>query len=1437
MDLKSHERKITINETVTPKFEEDRYTHGDTTTSILKTHQTQTTRKPHTKKRVTFAQHQDINAATGNYLPIIEVTIGDEPIRSLLDSGAACSIASRSFFENIKHKVHTKRVQSWITLKSVNNQPLEILGCYVIPIKIGIREIKHEIYIVNQSLGENYSMLLGYDFLKQNKLSLNFDKNILEGKGLSLNICDTDFRRINNLNIISYAKLTQKYSLKPYETTLVELKIGPNVTNDKDIVLSPHLKNKDVEINPAIVSVGKGRTTHLLISNITAHKITLKKDTKIATIDTDAVDGNIKGIRKIRREELKESDFNLEHLDQNTRTKLLNLLMKFADVFSKRLGTLGRTDIVQPEFTVKAEELKPAKHFPVPHALKDILRDHLEEMLEAGIIEPSNSYVTFPLVMVKKKNTPGTPQSYRTCVDFRALNKLVTYTNHPLPLMNTEIDKLSGSKLFTTIDLNQSFFQILLKEGQRQYTAFQSPFGAFQFKTMPMGSSFSSATLQKLSDKILAPLRQLKIANFIDDFAFGANTIEEMLSTLEQFFIQLRKYNLTINPKKCTFITKETTFLGHKIDEHGSKPSNENLVKIANFKTPKNLRQVRGFLGLTGYYRRYIKDYSKISTPLTDLLKNKGRFKWNEEAQNAFVILKDALDNGPVLIHPNFDKQFILSTDSSTRAIGGCLSQLDENTGIKRPIAYYSKKLTDTQAKYPIYELELYALTENLRAFKYYVYGRKIIVECDNKALSQIKTLENPATRVTRQILKLQEYDIDFKLIRSKENIVPDILSRYPFENPQTHAINSLTVEIPSLVDIQKEQYEDEELSEIIEKLKFSPETLKLSEREYFLNDNLLLRRAYRPHDNKPYNQIVIPKRYRANILHLTHANHVGHEKTYQNMVMYFYWKGMYRDAEEFVKSCTDCSRYKSPKRYPPAPLQTNILAKRPLEYISIDIVGPVSESPCGHKYILCINDYFTRYMQIYPLKTQKATEVADKLLNFISIFGLFENLLSDCAQNFVGTILTSLAEKLGVTKLKTTSYRPSTNGMNEASHKQLKISLAIYARDNHNWVKGIEYYQLLYNAQKHSTTKYSPYFLMFGFEPRVPYAIKPNPNEEEYNSIPEYVENRLNIFAQVKDAVNEHFKNASEKQQDYRLRTGAKHRTFEIGQKVYLHTPNLERNKSSIKKPSFDGPYEIIQRHNDVNYTIRDWRNPRAKLQRVHIERLLPYQERDPKFELIDNTPNTTPKYIDTEAEANITPTLPEEQEWDEDIPLAYYALMRNKYPWTTGPVRDPQDLADATSEEFSHFESSVPSATIHPRDRDIDNTVDRHTPESPQAASSRQSEQKNPTRREASGGIQNNDNLNPTHTQPTTPQDKTPDPTPKPIKKGSRIPIKRDEYPLRSRPHTVAQVQNDGLNLPMRLWHWAERITRPSEEEYEGPQSAIVTFLDNLKDKLKDD
>ncbi|KAG8181534.1 hypothetical protein JTE90_014261 [Oedothorax gibbosus] len=463
----------------------------------------------------------------------------------------------------------------------------------------------------------------------------------------------------------------------------------------------------------------------------------------------------------------------------------------------------------------------------------------------------------------------------------------------------------------------------------------------------------------------------------------------------------------------------------------------------------------------------------------------------------------------------------------------------------------------------PIYELELFALTENIRAFKHYVYGRRFKVEIDNKALFQIKTLDNPGNRVTRQILKLQEYDIEYVLIKSKENLVADLLSRQEIDHKSevrdpTLEINNIAIEVPSSEEIQQEQWVD-------------PES-----------------------------------------------------------------KGMYAHCRNFVDSCLPCNVHKYPNKYAKIPLQDNIRPVGPLNVVSIDIVGPVRETSAGFKYILVVVDLYTRFIQLYALKTQKATEIADRLLDYVSVFGLFDKLLSDCATNFQGAVLTSLAKHLGVKQLRTTPYSPATNGINEKSHASIKKCLAIFARENGEWNTRLNYLQLLVNSQKHTTLGYAPYFVMFGRKPILPCTVVPN-TQQERQEMPEYVENRLKEMNRIQQIVTQNVAKAAETQQNYRLAVGAKLREFKVGQKVFLHTPNLERSNYVVKRPLMDGPYVILKKETDVNYTIIHMEKTNAKPQRVHVRRLLGYTERLPDLNLPEDTQQTLPKRINDDIEANV--------------------------------------------------------------------------------------------------------------------------------------------------------------------------------------------------------
>lgn len=259
-----------------------------------------------------------------------------------------------------------------------------------------------------------------------------------------------------------------------------------------------------------------------------------------------------------------------------------------------------------------------------------------------------------------------------------------------------------------------------------------------------MGFNFSPNFLQTLTDKLVSPIRDLKIANYVDDFCMGAETFEQMLYKLRQLFLRIREFGLTLSPKKCNFASTKIKFLGHMLDANGIQPTDENLIKIQNYPRPTTVRKVRRYLGICNYYRRLIKDYNQISAPLTELTKKRNKFTWTEKEQQSFDTLKEKLGTDPIILkHPNFEKEFILITDASDICVAGTLGQADE-FGIIHPISFYSRKLSASEQKFSIAEKELLSVVNCVEAYSHYLYGRTFIIQNDNSSIQFFKKITCP---------------------------------------------------------------------------------------------------------------------------------------------------------------------------------------------------------------------------------------------------------------------------------------------------------------------------------------------------------------------------------------------------------------------------------------------------------------------------------------------------------------------------------------------------------------------------------------------------------------------------------------------------------------------------------------------------------------------
>ena len=457
-----------------------------------------------------------------------------------------------------------------------------------------------------------------------------------------------------------------------------------------------------------------------------------------------------------------------QELSSEQKQQVDSLLFQFPDVFTDIPGT---TELVEHEIAVTSDQPIRSKQYPVPYALKEDIKKEIENMLQLGIIEPSNSPYASPVVMVKK-----TDGSYRFCCDFRKLNSVTIFDAEPIGNPDAIFAKLTRGKFFSKIDLSKGYWQIRMKESSKLLTAFVTSEGLFAFKKMPFGLVNSGATFCRMMRVLLKGLEQTD--NFVDDIIIHTETWQDHLVCLEQLLLRLRQSKLTARPTKCTIGVQSVAFLGHIIGEGRIKPCPEKVESIQQCKRPTTKRQIRSFLGLVGYYRRFLPNFSAISAPLSDLTR-KGqptKVRWGPEQENAFITLITQLSQSPILCLPDFQKDFILQTDASDTGIGAVL--LQDYGGYRFPIYYASKKLLDRERRYSVIEKECLAIVWAIQKFQNYLYGKEFTLETDHQPLVYLNKSKVANARLMRWALALQPFKIRLESIKGSENVGADFLSR-----------------------------------------------------------------------------------------------------------------------------------------------------------------------------------------------------------------------------------------------------------------------------------------------------------------------------------------------------------------------------------------------------------------------------------------------------------------------------------------------------------------------------------------------------------------------------------------------------------------------------------------------------------------------------------
>lgn len=509
-------------------------------------------------------------------------------------------------------------------------------------------------------------------------------------------------------------------------------------------------------------------------------------------------------------------NLNLDHINTKQRYKLESLIHSFKDIFYSEGDTLSFTHEIQHEIPTNSNQPTYSKIYRYPKVHEKEIEHQIEEMLEQGIIVESNSPYNSPLWIVPKKVDNSGIKKWRIVIDYRKLNEITVNDKFPIPNIENILDKLGRSQYFTTLDLAKGFHQILVRPEDRKKTAFSTPLGHFEFARMPFGLKNAPSTFQRLMNSVLRKFINKTCVVYLDDILVFSTSFEEHIDNLQKIFNTLKEAKLKVQINKCNFMNLQTEFLGHILTAKGIQPNPNKIQIIQNLKLPTTQKQIKSFLGTTGYYRKFIKDYSKVAFPLTKYLKKNSKVNPNDPNYiSAFEKLKNLVTEHPILRYPNFNKRFRIYTDASNFALGAVLTQEGH------PICYASRTLNTHEINYSTTEKELLAIVWGVKYFRPYVYGKEFDLHTDHQPLKWLQAKNtgrdiNP--RLQRWLIQLGEYDAIIDYVKGKENKIADFLSRINIDNDEINLLEENEDDEVNIEDLNinpREEVNDNESMEI----------------------------------------------------------------------------------------------------------------------------------------------------------------------------------------------------------------------------------------------------------------------------------------------------------------------------------------------------------------------------------------------------------------------------------------------------------------------------------------------------------------------------------------------------------------------------------------------------------------------------------------------
>lgn len=1132
-------------------------------------------------------------------------------VAMLIDSGASINVLSADIYDKLGSKYPLTKPSA--QLLSVTDQHLQVRGVAMIPIRLGPICHVSPVYICE---GIRQDGLLGLQFLRETGIVLDFASASMLVDGHIIPI-----RTSHRSPTVCHISLSEDFELTANSETNIP---GATLSRPLEVIgiVEPRSVDKSINVLSTLEVPTLGKV-NLRVVNQLDRAVTLSKGTKLGNFVPIQVRGcEIKELDEIESSKSISENNNSRVIDEIKSTELQGserdtldqLLQSFKDVFSTQLG---RTDHVQHSIVTTGRPVKQPPRRTAPTEKQEI-DNQIDSMLQRDVIRPSTSPWASPVVLVKKKSG-----DMRFCIDYRRLNAQTEKDSFPLPRVDDILDTLAGKKYFSGLDINSGYWQVEMQEQDAAKTAFITHRGLFQFNTMPFGLCNAAGTFQRLMTSILSGILGPNCMVYIDDIVICGNTLEQHNAILREVLLRLRSANLTVKAKKCNIGVKSLKVLGHVVSKKGISTDQDKVLSIKQWPVPTNFKEVQSFLGLTGYYRRFVKDYSDISKPLRELQKGE-KFFFSTEALLAFQTLKARLSNAPVMTEMKAqEEEIILDTDASNFSIGAVLSVKRDN--LEHVVAYGSKSLSKAEQNYSVTKRELLACVFFMKKFRAYLYGRHFKLRVDHHSLTHLLNFKEPRNQLARWLESVQEFDFDIVFRAGSKHLNADALSRIPpdiqkdmYEPP---TVNMARVK-QSMRDVRQDS--EEETEPVATQVQINQEAPPLAIRRVLpgLDEFRVLQQA--DSDIAPIliaiekgmlhltsqekdrltsfgrtlwqkreqlvlrtgvlylaTRVVVPQRIVRDIILSVHRSaaggHMGVEKTLEKLKNNFYWSKMRQGIQLELWSCLECQQAKPPSAYGKESLQT-IGVGFPGQRVGLDVIE-FGKTKSQNRYGLTMIDYFTKWAEVIPIRNERASTIAKVFFDeWVCRFGVPHTIHHDQGRNFESKLLGKLCELLDADQTRTSPYRPQCNGLTERIHRTLNEMLRCVLSADDEWDEKLPSCLLAYRSSVQTTTGFTPHYMTTGREMILPLDLVYGQRPEEHGY--EMISKIHRDIAHAYDVARDRMKLQQARQKRY-YDSKCKRKQIRVGQLVMVLIPPTSQDRQSRKpklRVKWYGPVPIIK-------------------------------------------------------------------------------------------------------------------------------------------------------------------------------------------------------------------------------------------------------------------